>query len=496
MKQNGYEDNRPQSSKALTLASFVGLAIQVLLSAGLLVYLMILDVLPIAYLCGIALLLVAIPAAQFFLLHKARTVVSGKKIFNIVLSILITVFISVGLWYLGGFMSAFDAISNFKTEYDIYSLRVLTSSNLNSINDIKGKTIGVSALTDEADSKQCIENIKKAIVSTPKTKSYDDDDSLAKALLEGDIDVILFDEALLNMVEENRQGFSKKTKIIHEIKIEHKKAESSTNRENIDITKDSFNIYITGMDSSGKIAARGNSDVNILATVNPKTKKILLTSTPRDYYVPLEGNKNKYDKLTHAGNYGVECSMETISKLYNTPIDFYVKLNFTSVKDLVDALGGITVESDVSFSSTYTADGSMASFTKGKNRLNGNQALAFCRERKALAEGDRGRGKHQQEVINGIIDKLSSPAILTNYNKVLNAIKENTVTDFGTDEITSLIKEQLKNPSSWKTESFSVNGKGDSKLTYSYKKSKVYVMIPDQSTVEEAKAKIAEYMKE
>lgn len=495
MAKEKYEDNRPKSGKGLILTSFIFLAIQGLLTIGLSGYLLILDVLPVVYLGGITVLLLALWAVQYFLLHRARTVVNGKKIFNIIISIIVSAILGTGLWYLGGFMSVFDTISSITSEYDIYTVRVMTNSGMDNINDIKGKTIGYSSLSSSEDVEQGMSELAKVIGSKPSSKAFDDDDTLAKALLDGDIDVILFDEALINTVEENREGFKAKTKVLHEIKIEQEAAKSSTKRENIDVTKDVFNIYITGMDSSGKIAARGNSDVNILATVNPKTKKILLTTTPRDFYIPLEGNSNKMDKLTHAGNYGVECSMETISKLYDTPVDFYVKLNFTSVKGLVDALGGITVNSDAAFSSTYTADGSRASFSKGKNNLNGNQALAFCRERKALPGGDRARGKHQQQVIQGILDKVTSTSMITNYNKVLKVIEDNTVTDFGTEEMTALIKDQLKNPSPWKTESISVDGTGDNKYTYSYKKSKVYVMIPDTSTVTAAKQKIAEYMK-
>lgn len=493
MSYNAY-DEKPRNGIALGIFTFLLLMLQAIGIAVITIYLMIINLLPMPYLIAVSSVLILCWLIQFFFMHKAKTVVTAKRIFCIFLSILNIAVISAVFWYLGGFISTFNAISKLKEEQDIYTIRVLANSGMNDISDIKGLTLGINSMTDEESLSKCMDDLTGKLGSKPATASHDDVDSLASALIEGKSKAILFDEALLSTVEENLEGFSEKTKILYEIKIKTDKPISNTKRENIDVTKDTFNVFITGMDSAGKIASRGNSDVNILATVNPKEKKILLTTTPRDFYVPLEGNKNKYDKLTHAGNYGAACSMSTISHLYNTPVDFYVKVNFSSVEGLVDALGGVSVDSDIAFTAPLRSGG-RTSFNKGRNNLDGARALAYSRERKSLAGGDRARGKHQQQVITAIIDKMTSSAMITNYNKVLNVIEENTVTDISTDQMTSLIKKQISNPSSWKTESISVDGTGDSRYTYSYKKKKVYVMIPDESTVSAAKAKIAEYMK-
>lgn len=489
-----YADDEPARSGALGKFTFLLLMLQAIGILGVAVYLIIINLLPVAHLSGVCAIFIICWLLQYFLLYKSKNVVKAKRIFSIILSFLFISVIIAIFWYLGGFISVFNSISKNKEEYDIYSIRVLKNSGMDSINDIKGKTIGVSELTSEDDMTKCMEDLTGKLGSKPATRSYAEDDALAEALMNKNTDVILFDEAVLNSVEENREGFTEATKIIYEIKVPASKVTSNTKRTDIDVNQDSFNVFITGMDSSGKIAARGNSDVNILATINPKTKKILLTTTPRDFYVPLEGNKNKYDKLTHAGNYGADCSMSTIAHLYDTPVDFYIKVNFTSVEGLVDALGGVTVNSDIAFSAPLRTGG-RTSFTAGPNKLDGARALAYSRERKSLAGGDRARGKHQQDVISAIIDKMTSPAMLSNYNKVLKVIEQNTTTDISTDQMTSLIKSQIKNPSSWKVESISVDGVGDRKFTYSYKKKQVYVMIPTESTVTAAKAKIAEYMK-
>lgn len=484
------ETEKKSGYKVITRIVLLIHIIAVVISVG---YLAFVNILPLKYLLGVGGVLLIGWAIQYFCLYRCKTLKGAKYTFSNFLSICaVTISVMVFI-YFGGAVSLMNTISNVQ-EYDIYSLRVLQTSSITDVSQVKGKTIGNSAVVTEDDLNKCMSDLTNKLSGKPTMKEYDDDDALTNALLDKKVEVILFDEALLSSIEENNEGFSEKTRVVYEIKIATEKASSNSKRSNINVTKDPFNILITGMDSSGKIASRGNSDVNILATVNPKTKKILLTTTPRDFYVPLEGNQNKYDKLTHAGNYGAECSMSTISALYNTPIDYYVKVNFTSVQDLVDALGGVTVVSDATFNAPLLKGGT-TKIVKGTNNLNGAEALAFSRERKSLSGGDRARGKHQQVVISAIIDKITSSAMVTRYNSVINAIEKNTVTDLSSDEMTSLIKQQISNPSGWKTESISVDGTGDSRYTYSYKKRKLYVMVPDQSTVTAAKNKIAEYMK-
>lgn len=248
-----------------------------------------------------------------------------------------------------------------------------------------------------------------------------------------------------------------------------------------------FVVYISGIDTYGEVSTTSRSDVNILAVVNPQTKKILLVNTPRDYYVQLHGITGPKDKLTHAGIYGIDMSKNTMQDLYNTKIDYTVRINFTSLLNIVDALGGIEVQSDQAFS----ADG--YNFNVGSNMLNSQQALAFSRERHSFADGDRQRGKDQQRVIEAIITKASQPNILLHYQSVLSALSNSFQTNASKQEISTIIRQQLDSAGKWQTQSISVDGTGASRATYSMGAQQLYVMIPDQATVDSAISMIRFY---
>lgn len=261
-----------------------------------------------------------------------------------------------------------------------------------------------------------------------------------------------------------------------------------------DVANESFIIYLSGLDTrnTGQIAEKGLSDVNMVIAVNPETNKIIMVNIPRDYYVPLEGDSNKMDKLTHAGNYGVSCSISTLENLFDITCNYYVKVNFKSVVDIVDALGGVTVDSDFSFSSTHSLSGKTYSFKVGENRLTGDAALAFARERYSFSNGDRQRGIHQQKVIRAIFDKAISPSMLNpaKIGNVLEAITNNTKTNISSNEISKLIRMQLNDMPSWDIQTISVDGTGAARPTYSAGSQKLSVMIPNQETVDAAKLQI------
>jgi LCP family protein required for cell wall assembly len=248
-------------------------------------------------------------------------------------------------------------------------------------------------------------------------------------------------------------------------------------------------VLISGIDVNGPISTTSRSDVNILMTVNPLTHKILLTTTPRDYYVYIpEISGDMRDKLTHAGIYGVKTSMRTLEELYGIKISDYVRINFDSLINLVDALGGVDVDSEYDFES-YGFQ-----FHKGINHLDGEQALAFSRERYAFSSGDNQRGQNQMLVLTAILDKLQSPALLKNPSGVLEVMGSSMQTSFTTDQITELISWQLDNGQGWEIERQAVTGTGDSQQTFSMKGTDLYVMWPDEEAVSEAAAKIAETM--
>ena len=241
---------------------------------------------------------------------------------------------------------------------------------------------------------------------------------------------------------------------------------------------------MSGIDTNGDITEQGRSDVNIVAVVNPTSHQVLLITTPRDYYVPIPGvSGGQDDKLTHAGIYGINVCMDTLNMLYDTDINYYFRLNFAGFVQIIDALGGITVDSDYDFT---TQNSSGYHFTKGPNQVNGDQALAFCRERYAFSAGDRQRGKDQMKVIQGVINKATSPDILKNYLSLLDSLSGCFETNIPYDVITSLVKQQLDEGGSWQVLSYSVDGTGDTQKPYSMSQ-KAYVMVPDQTTVDKAK---------
>ncbi len=268
----------------------------------------------------------------------------------------------------------------------------------------------------------------------------------------------------------------------------------AVNTEKKNVTNQPFLIYLSGLDTLGstEIKDKGLSDVNMVVAVNPTTKKILMVNIPRDYYVGLEGNPNKLDKLTHAGNYGINCSMSTLEALFDIEFNYYVKVNFKSVVDIVDALGGITVQSDYNFKSHASYSDKYYTFKKGENKLTGDSALAFARERQSFSNGDRQRGIHQQKVIAAVFDKVISPSMLnpSKINSVLKAITSNMKTNISSAEISSLVQMQLGDMAAWDIQTYSVDGTGASRTTYSAGSQKLSVMIPNKETVDEAKLKI------
>lgn len=265
----------------------------------------------------------------------------------------------------------------------------------------------------------------------------------------------------------------------------------------IDVTTEPFNVYISGIDVYGDIDQESRSDVNLIATVNPNTHKILLTTTPRDYYVTIPGiSGDQRDKLTHAGIYGIDKSIATLENLYNTTIPFYVRVNFTSVEEIVDVLGGVEVESELAFT-TGKESGAIVEVKEGTNYFNGEEALAFVRERKALPTGDNQRGKNQQALLTGLIQEVMSPKIILHANSIINSIAGNADTNMSEKQIKSLIRMQLNDMEGWEIESIAATGDDSGmQYCYSYSGGPLYVTIPDENSVADISQEIMETLSE
>ena len=258
------------------------------------------------------------------------------------------------------------------------------------------------------------------------------------------------------------------------------------------ITKEPFVVYLSGVDNRGELTENARSDVNILAVVNPSTKRVALINTPRDYYVDLAGTNSK-DKLTHAGLYGVETSMATLGNLYGVNVDQYLRINFAGFISIIDAVGGVDVYSDQAFTSVGSPGYyDPTTFAEGWNHLDGKSALAFARERHAFKTGDIQRGINQMKVIDAMVEKLKSPALLMSFSKLMDAMADCFVTSLSQEQISALVRMQLSDLSSWDIQSYSVTGTGaKSSKCYSAKGQSLYVMKPDENSVNEAKALVA-----
>lgn len=257
-------------------------------------------------------------------------------------------------------------------------------------------------------------------------------------------------------------------------------------------TKDSFILYISGIDSYGNInTTKSRSDVNIIAAINPKNRQVLLVNTPRDYYVPLDGTNGAKDKLTHAGIYGIEKSIATLNNLYDINIDYYLKVNFNTLIKFIDIIGGVDITSDT----TFTRDN--VTINEGLNHLNGKEALVYARERKSYTSGDNHRGQNQQQLITAIIDKLSAtPTIISKYKSILDSLNGSFQTNIKIDMLLKLIKNELTSNSKWDVESIQVTGYDSKNYTYSMgSKYLLYVMEPNYESVDNASSKIKDILK-
>ncbi len=407
------------------------------------------------------------------------------RIIGIFLSIILII-ISIGISYIYHRTNTFfNKITNVKYETSNYSLLVLKSNNYQNLEDIKNTGTYSNELDKNYDSalKELDEKIKL------NKNKYTDIFELVNDFLNNHIEAIFINENYIDIIDENNTDFKDKINIIDTITIksinEKKELENEINKLG------NFNIYISGIDTYGPITTVSRSDVNILATINIKDSKILLTNTPRDYYVQLHGTTGNKDKLTHAGVYGIDMSMQTLSDLYDTPIDYYVRVNFNSLITIVDAIGGIDIYSDASFR-TYTNKNVYVN--AGWNHFNGTQALAYARERYAYMEGDRHRGQNQQQVIEAIIKKVTESNDINTYLNLLDTLENAVQTNIDRKLINGFINLQVKKKLNWSIESIQANGFDDGGYTYSYPGQYLYVMQPDYNSVEEAKNRIKELL--
>ncbi len=403
-----------------------------------------------------------------------------------IISVILIFILFLGISYLNKTMNFMGKIKDKKYQTENYYVVVLESSQYQDLNSLKDKTIGIHTSTLESQEDALSDFNKKLSYNE---KDYDDFMKMGNDLVNKNIDAMFINGSYLSILQDEDETFGSKIKILETIEI---KIKNETVKKDIDVTKEPFNLYISGIDIYGNITSVSRSDVNMIVTVNPVTHKVLLTSIPRDYYVRLHGTTGYRDKLTHAGIYGVDMSISTLEDLLGIDINYYARVNFTTLIKLVDAIGGVDIYSDANITAHTNRN---CKFVLGNNHLDGDCALAFARERYAYSSGDRHRVQNQQAILTAIINKaLSSKTLITKYTNILDSLQSSFQTNLGSNKVYSLVNMQLDKMPSWEITSISLDGNGKSEYTYSYSGGKLYVMEPDLSTVEDAKEKIKEIM--
>lgn len=464
-----------------------------LLAASLALYirLMATGMLSNLYLIILMMVLIVLNAVSVIVQLPLRRNKAGKLIMGIV-SLLLSGAMLYGVVAVNSVQSALSKIVGKMTETEITEVRVMNDNPATSMGDTKGYTFGYIADADTKNTQSILDEISKSF-GTIKSKGYDSMTALADALYDDEVDAILINQGYVDLFTEKDgyTDFRDQTRVLYTYTTTH---EVDPIVPNTSITKEPFVVYCSGIDARvDDISAKSRSDVNILAVVNPTTKQILLVNTPRDYYLPLARN-GELDKLTHAGLYGIDESMKVLGNLYGVQADYYVRVNFAGLVKIVDALGGVDIESDANFTCVpmETPDGNgdytyqKYSFTKGINHVNGSQALAFARERKAFADGDNRRGQHQMTVIKAIVNKACSSAVLTKYQELLKAASDAFITNMPYADISSLVQMQLGDMADWNITTYAVSGEGSTEYCYALG-DKAWVMIKDSSKVNTAK---------
>lgn len=460
-----------------TIIGIVLVLIQLVMTVLFLLKLYKLDMLPLKYIIMVDIILVLIA------LYNFTSQFTKAHIFGKVLSVLMAGILTFTFLFASKLDATLSSITNTITQTDVINVVVLKDDKASSISDALSYTFGYNKSVNETNIKKAIEDINSDNNKTIATKEYTEWSDVISALYSGtEIKAMIFNNSMYTTLNEQFTDFKEKTKVIGTVEITTKiKVEQGEKKVN----GEPFILYISGNDGEGEIASQGHSDVNILVCVNPKTRQVLLISTPRDSYVKMHNadGREGLDKLTHAGNPGIEYSIDAIENLYGINIDYYMKINFTGCIEVVDALGGITINSSVEFHNGYEAYDKTFYYNIGPNECNGEQTLAFVRERKAFGAGDFQRGKNQQAAITGIINKITSPSILANYGPLLDSLNKVVVTNMSTETISSLVKAQLSDSRAWNVQSYSIEGTTGSRNGQVYDVYGMSVVLPYSDSI-------------
>lgn len=477
--------NKRPISKFMTIFMIVSLAL-------LIFQIIKLNLLPAKLIILVSLVMVILCLIILLILHF-----KAKKFLPRLLAGFIALCMCVGLAYGNYFIyktdNTFDVVTSLAdSKATTTSIVVLKSSSIKKESNLKGKKIGTILDMDKKPTKRMLDDLNKDNIKYT-TKDYSNLDELMEAFYSNKVDAICLNEKYRDILHETQAYFTFQTdtRIVHQ-NIHYTKVEKNDNPNDPvnDISKDAFTVLVSGNDSYGTLQdSNTRSDANLLLTVNPKTGTILMTSIPRDYYVKLvcpdddselacpEGS---YDKLTHSGLMGIKSTEKTIEKALGIKINYNVRINFSSVVNLVDALDGIDLDIKKGEEVDIFYVNSQPGLSVGKHHVDGETALAFARERHAYLDGDNQRVRNQQKVFKAIFNRIVSPKMITNYGKFMDALAVAFDTNLSGDEISKFVKYELNNMPDWKIESYAIVAEPDYQFCY---QSQSYASVVQQNDV-------------
>ena len=460
-------------------SKYVILGIQLIISIVAVYFCFKLKLIPMKYIIGIIIALLILLVSFFGIIYSGEKrsengATSKRSIITKIISLLLSIALVLGCTMLIRSDNFIDKVSDAVGQKYVISVIALKDSDINK-KSLDGKKFGVCYEKDSKTLTTALADMEDEIGQQEYTK-YDTYIQLADALYNREVDCIVVGEQFRSQLQVNHENFDNETKIITSYSYD---AKLEVTTKKTDVTEKPFSVYVTGIDVYGSLNTVSRSDVNLIVTVNPKTKQILMTSIPRDCEINLHSN-GELDKLTHTGNYGTAETINTIQDLLDMEINYFVRTNFSGMTNIVDALGWITVESDEEFDTLH----GNYHIVKGLNEMDGDMALCFVRERKRLKAGDFARGRNQQKVLSALIDKALSPKIITNFDRILTALEGTFETDMTSDEIRSLLNMQLDDMADWNIINVQIEGEYyDCYETYSMYGTKSDVMKPFNSHI-------------
>lgn len=487
---NGNGKKKKKKNKRL-ISKFM--TIFMIISLALLIFQIIkLNLLPAKLIVLVSLVMIILCLIIILIFHF-----KAKKFLPRILAGFVALCMCVGLAYGNYFIyktdDTFDVVTSLAdSKATITSIVVLKSSSIKKEKDLKGKTIGTILDMDKVATKRMLKDLDSENIKY-KTKDYSTLDDMMEAFYAGEVDAICLNEKYRDILHESEAYFNFQTdsRVVHQ-NVHYTKVEKNDNPSDPvnDISKDAFTVLVSGNDSYGTLQdSNTRSDANLLLTVNPKTGTILMTSIPRDYYVELvcpeddpelacpEGSS---DKLTHSGLMGVKSTEETIEKALGIKINYNVRINFSSVVNLVDALDGIDLDIKKGEEVDIFYVNSQPGLSVGKHHVDGETALAFARERHAYLDGDNQRVRNQQKVFKAIFKRIVSPKMITNYGKFMDALAVAFDTNLSGDEISNFVKYELNNMPDWKIESYAIVAEPDYQFCY---QSQSYASVVQQNDI-------------